>query len=300
MGAFQSVALSPRLMPAVLCVAAFALGGWLPAAAQAQPSRDERRQQELLAAISTVRARGCDGLPGSGIALRPVARLDDAARRIAQGTPAEPAAKAAGYRATRLLTISMSGEASTAVVARGLAQTYCKQIVDPRLTEVGLHHQGRSWWLVFAAPFSPPPESAAASVAGRVLALVNEVRSRARLCGGQRFKAAGPLQPNTLLDAAAAVHARDMARHGHLDHKGRDGNSAADRVTRSGYGWRGLGENIASGQTTAEQVVRDWTGSPEHCANLMNAEFVDMGIAFAVDRDSPQGIYWAQELARPR
>lgn len=61
-------------------------------------------------------------------------------------------------------------------------------------------------------------------------------------------------------------------------------------------GWRA----IASGQTTAEQVVRDWTASPEHCANLMNAELVEMGIAYAVNMDSPQGIYWAQELARPR
>ncbi len=300
MGAFKSVAQTPRRMRAVLCMAAFALGGWLPAAAQAQPSRDERGPQELLVAISTVRTRGCDGLPGSGIALRPMARLDDTARRIAQGTPADRAAKAAGYRATRLLTISMSGEGSTALVARALAQTYCKQLVDPRLTEVGLHHQGSSWWLVFAAPFSPPAESAAASVAARVLALVNEVRSRARLCGRQRFDAAGPLQPNALLDNAAAVHARDMARHGYLEHRGRDGSSAADRATRSGYRWRGLGENIASGQTTAEQVVREWTASPEHCANLMNTEFIDMGIAFAVDRDSPQGIYWAQELARPR
>ena len=289
-----------RRVRAIILAAAFALGAWLPAAGQAERPAGEVGNAPLLSAIARLRAGGCARNPGTTARLQPVARLDQVARRIAQGTPGDQAAKAAGYRATRMLTISMSGHGSTAAVARELAKTYCKQILDPQLTEVGVHGQGGSWWLVFAAPFAPPPESATAGVAAEVLALVNEVRSQPRLCGRQRFDAAGPLRPNPLLDHAAAAHARDMARHGYLEHRGRDGSSPADRAVRSGYRWRSVGENIASGQTTAEEVVRQWTGSPEHCANLMNADFVDMGIAFAVERDSPQGIYWAQALGRQR
>ncbi|MEO8656537.1 MAG: CAP domain-containing protein, partial [Ramlibacter sp.] len=226
----------------------------------------------MLSAIAKLRAGGCARNPGTTARLRPVARLDQVARRIAQGTPGDQAAKAAGYRATQMLTISMRGHGSTAAVVRELAKTYCKQILDPQWTEVGVHAQGGSWWLVFAAPFTPPPESATAVVSAEVLALVNEVRSQPRVCGRQRFEAAGPLRPNSLLDHAAAAHARDMARHGYLEHRGRDGSGPADRAIRAGYRWRSVAENIASGQTTAEEVVRQWTRSPGHCANLMNAD----------------------------
>ncbi len=80
--------------------------------------------------------------------------------------------------------------------------------------------------------------------------------------------------------------------------QGRDGSDPADRVTRAGYRWRSVGENIASGQTTAEQVVQEWLRSPTHCANLMSPSFVEMGLAYAVNVKSAGGIYWVQELGR--
>src|SRR6185295_14755405 len=133
-----------------------------------------------------------------------------------------------------------------------------------------------------AAPFAPPPQSAAADVAARVLALTNEARSRPRKCGNQFFEAAPPLKPNPLLERAAALHSRDMAQHSYLEHEDRGGASPADRVTRTGYPWRSVGENIASGQTSPEQVVQEWIGSPGHCANLMSPSFTEMGVAYAV------------------
>jgi uncharacterized protein YkwD len=61
-----------------------------------------------------------------------------------------------------------------------------------------------------------------------------------------------------------------------------------------------VGENIASGQTTPEEVVQEWIASPTHCATLMNTGFTDMGVAYAVDMNSEAGIYWAQVFGRPR
>lgn len=43
-----------------------------------------------------------------------------------------------------------------------------------------------------------------------------------------------------------------------------------------------------------------WIKSPEHCANLMNPAFTEMGVAFAIDRKSELGVYWTQEFAAPR
>ena len=259
-----------------------------------------QRSDDLLAALSAARSHGCAGQAGTQARLRSAAQLAEAAQHIARRTSPGDATKRAGYRATRIFSVSMSGYASAAAVAKTMADKYCKALTDPSLTEIGFYREGASYWLVLASPFSPPPQSAAASVSGRVLMLTNEARAQSRNCGDRFFNASAPLRPNPLLDRAAASHAQEMARHGYLEHHGRDGSGPADRVSRAGYRWRSVGENIASGQTTAEQVVQEWLLSPVHCANLMSPSFVEMGLAYAVNGNSAAGIYWVQQLGRPR
>jgi uncharacterized protein YkwD len=259
-----------------------------------------QHSDELLAALAEARSRGCAGQPGTLARLRPAVQLGEAAQYIARRESPGDATRRAGYRATRIFSASMSGYASPAAVARTMVDKYCNALIDPSLTEIGTYQEGASYWIVLAAPFSPPPQSAAASVAGRVLMLTNDARSQPRNCGDRFFNASPPLQLNPLLDRAAASHAQEMARDGLLEHEGRDGSSPADRVTRAGYRWRSVGENIASGQTTAEQVVQEWLRSPVHCANLMSPSFMEMGLAYAVNMNSASGIYWVQQLGRPR
>lgn len=259
-----------------------------------------QRPEELFAALSTARSRGCAGQPGVQARLRPVAQLGEAAQYIARRQSPSDATKKAGYRATRIFSVSMSGYTSPATVVHMMAEKYCKALTDPSLTDIGSYQEGASYWLVLASPFAPPPPSAAASVAARVLSLTNEARAQPRNCGGRQFGASAALRPNPRLDSAAAAHARQMAQHSYLEHEGRDGTGPADRVTRAGYRWRSVGENIASGQTTAEQVVQEWLRSPVHCANLMSPSFVEMGLAYAVNVNSAAGIYWVQQLGRPR
>ena len=71
-------------------------------------------------------------------------------------------------------------------------------------------------------------------------------------------------------------------------------------ITRSGYRWRGVGENVASGQTTPEEVVEDWVHSPGHCANLMSPDFTEMGAAYGVNLNAEAVVFWAQEFGKPR
>jgi len=91
-----------------------------------------------------------------------------------------------------------------------------------------------------------------------------------------------------------------MADWGYMNHTGRDGSSPAQRITRSGYRWSEVGENLASGVMTADEVVAGWLRSPEHCANLMDPLYRQMGVGFAVNPHDQRGVYWAMEFGTPR
>ncbi len=232
--------------------------------------------------------------------LRVDPQLSDAARRIAQGASLRSAVDASGYRAKRTQQWSLSGYPTPRAAGQLLAGKHCAQFGNPELTDLGVHRRGDAWWIITAAPLAPPPQAQAGEVAGRVLALVNQARSQPRRCGGEPFGAARPLALDARLTQAAAVHAEAMARNSFMEHEGRDGSTPADRVSRTGYDWRSVGENIAMGQTTPEQVVAEWVKSPDHCANIMAPRFTQMGIAFAFDKRSEGGVYWAQTFGLPR
>jgi uncharacterized protein YkwD len=83
-----------------------------------------------------------------------------------------------------------------------------------------------------------------------------------------------------------------MARHDQFEYVGHDGSSPSDRVRRMGYQPRIVGENIAAGMQTPEEVVAGWLASPDHCVNIMSARYVDMGIAYATNLDSSFVTYW--------
>lgn len=264
------------------------------------PSLHAQAGTSLLDSLAAARSQGCGGKAGVQGRWRNVDALNDAAARVAQGASADSAARQSGYRARQLFQASFGGYRSAAAVAQAMAQRYCEALLDPRFTEIGLHQQGTRYAVVLAAPFDPPQAQDAQEVARRVLALTNEARSKGRRCGNEVFAPAPPVRLNEALGRAAAIHARDMARHNFLQHRGRDGSSAADRVTRAGYDWRSVGENIAAGQPSPQEVVAGWLRSPGHCANLMEPRFTDMGVAYAVDQKSEAGIYWAQVFGRGR
>jgi len=268
----------------ILACAALALSALWPASARAD---------ELFDAVAQARQR-C----GAKVPLRSEPRLDEAARRMAQGAALESALRASGYHAKRSFQWTLSGYRTPQAAAQALVPGQCRALADPEVTEAGVYRSGTSYRIVVTVPFDPPAAAQAGHVASRVLALVNQARAQPRRCGGKSFEPAPPLALNAQLAEAAALHAQDMARHGFLEHEGRDGSTPADRATRVRYPWRSIGENIASGQTTPEQVVRDWLRSPEHCANIMDSRFTEMGVAYAVNSATEGGIYWTQAFGR--
>jgi uncharacterized protein YkwD len=253
-----------------------------------------------LDAVNRVRAQGCFAQAGSAAPLRHNARLDVVASKLSTGTDQRTATLGAGYRAASLLVISVTQVPASGDVAAILARQFCRQLLDPALSEVGSYRRDTNLWLVIAAPLAAPAAGDLSRIAARVLQLTNQARAQPRKCGATSFAAAGPLTLSPLLAQVALSYARDMAAHDYMDHTGRDGSSPAERITRAGYRWSEIGENLARGLTTPEQLVAGWLGSPEHCANLMAPAYEEAGVAFADNARSDNAPYWAMEFGTPR
>jgi len=226
--------------------------------------------------------------------------LSKAGEYMQRGADLEAALKRAEYRADRSAVIRLGGRFDDKSLSNLLRNHYCDVLGDAALTVAGIYSEGKYIWLLLAKPFVVPPARDAAKVANEVLLLVNEARSKPRRCGSERFGATNPLTLNDKLTLAALKHSQDMAKRGNASHEGSDGSSPGDRATRAGYIWRDVGENVAAGQLNADEVVRGWLSSPHHCANIMAPEFVELGVAFAVNPTSKQGIYWTQVFGRTR
>jgi uncharacterized protein YkwD len=140
----------------------------------------------------------------------------------------------------------------------------------------------------------------AVSFAPRALQLINEVRARGARCGDRLFAPVQPVSLSLTLSGVASAHALDMAEHNYFEHVDLAGQTPADRVRSVGYHEKLVGENIAYGPATVEEVVQGWLDSPGHCENIMDPRFAEMGIAAAPGRSARRGLYWVQVLAEPR
>jgi uncharacterized protein YkwD len=254
---------------------------------------------DLIDIANSVRGRGCGTLPAVGRALRTQAQLEDAARRLAKGDDLETATSEAGYRARKSASIRIHTNDGSGDVAQLLAQRFCDIVADESLLEAGAFRRGDETWMVLATPLAPPEHEDVATATRRVLELVNQARSQVRRCGRKKFNGATPLRRVAALEQAAQLHAQDMAAQSLLGHEGSDGSTPARRATQAGYSWDSVAENVAGGQTTADEVVGTWIASSGHCANLMNPRYSETGIARGIDPNSEHVIYWVQVFAAP-
>jgi uncharacterized protein YkwD len=249
-------------------------------------------------AINAVRLHGCAGHAGGHEPLRPARKLDEAARRTAAGATLHDALRAAGYGAEESAAIHLATPGGDSATVRVLAQHFCAQITDPMEREIGVARRGDDTWIVLGAPLETPGPRDAPSVSRRVLELVNEARGRPTRCGRQTFIATTPLKLSVALVNAALAHSLDMATRDYFDHAGPDGSTPASRVTRAGYAWRAVGENLAAGVATPDEAVAGWLQSAAHCQNLMDPRFTDMGVGYFVSPKDPSAIFWTQVFAQ--
>ncbi|HEY2276642.1 MAG TPA: CAP domain-containing protein, partial [Steroidobacteraceae bacterium] len=268
---------------------------------------------------------GCGGTLPIAPPLRHNASLDRVAEQWADGHSLDSGA----------LGVRASGPDEALI--KQLRRSDCRAVSSLDLREVGIYRRGADTWLVLAAAsgsrWSSPPEAAVAppptaryrlppageapagapskagsalprtatpAMSARALQLVNEARARGAQCGSQSFGPAPPLALSGTLAGVALGHATDMAVHDYFEHEDLSGQSPADRVRASGYSEKLVGENIAYGPKSVEEVVTGWLASPGHCRNIMDPRFVQMGIGLAPGRAARHGLFWVQLLAEPR
>ena len=158
-----------------------------------------------------------------------------------------------------------------------------------------------------ATPSAPSPAPAAADCglsdfAASSLARINQLRAAGASCGTRgTFAPTTALSWSPLLRQAGEAHSRDMATLNYFSHTSADGRDVADRVNATGYQWNTLGENIAAGYATVNSVMDGWVASDGHCANLMNPNFTEIGMACVPGTTgSSYNTYWTMDLGRPR
>ncbi|CAM3812802.1 CAP domain-containing protein [Smaragdicoccus niigatensis] len=116
------------------------------------------------------------------------------------------------------------------------------------------------------------------------------------LTNNERAKAGcGSLTTSSNLNVVAQGHASDMAINNYFSHNSQNGDTPFDRMRAAGAAGSGyMGENIAWGQTSPEQVVAAWMASAGHRKNILNCNFKGIGIGYAVGADGKT--YWVQDF----
>ncbi len=114
-----------------------------------------------------------------------------------------------------------------------------------------------------------------------MLARLNQVRAAGAQCGGDLMGPAPPLRAQIDAEEAAAAQTTWMQANRTMTHQGAGGSTVGNRLTEAGYDWSAVGENVATGQSSAEAVVSAWLASPGHCRNILDPVFADVGFAFA-------------------
>ena len=144
-----------------------------------------------------------------------------------------------------------------------------------------------------------------------ILDAINRARAKRRDChdGKGLVGPAVSLSWNEELYLSAYEHSFDMAQSDTFGHEGSGtqydstgsnlGISSLffDRIEANGYvEYRSIGENIAGGQKSVNDVMEALLNSPAHCTNIMSDSFREVGVAVVSNIDSEYGIYWTQNF----
>lgn len=116
----------------------------------------------------------------------------------------------------------------------------------------------------------------------QVVALVNQEREAYGLSA---------LATDTSLMNAAQTRSVEIVST--FSHTRPDGRRCFTAFTEAGYSGRTMGENIAAGQRSPEEVVTAWMNSEGHRANILNSSFTVIGVGFT-RTDSSYRTYWVQ------
>jgi len=136
----------------------------------------------------------------------------------------------------------------------------------------------------------------------RAVERLNDVRQTAAPCEGAAAQPAAVRQLlawEQRLATSAQAQASDLAQRDLLSHVDAQQRSFGLRLRSAGYAAAGAGENLAAGQTDFDDTLQAWLASPTHCANLMQPDFRDVGLACVQRPGSRYERFWVAHLGAP-
>ncbi len=137
---------------------------------------------------------------------------------------------------------------------------------------------------------TPPvttPGSSGTQIEEEVIALVNQERSRRGLPA---------LTYNSDLANVARTKSADMAQNNYFSHNSPTYGSPFEMLQTFDIPFTAAGENIAKGQTTAQEVMNAWMNSSGHAANILNSAFSEIGVGYVYNNGVP---IWTQMFIHP-
>lgn len=129
------------------------------------------------------------------------------------------------------------------------------------------------------------PDTGSSIYQAEILRLVNEQRAAHNLPA---------LSSSSQLTQAAQQRATELSQRMDANHLRPDGRSFYTVLDDFGISYTKAAENIARGQQTPAEVVRDWMNSEGHRKNILSSEYDFIGIGIYID--SSGMTYWTQEF----
>ena len=133
---------------------------------------------------------------------------------------------------------------------------------------------------------TPATSASATEMRAAVVCLINQQRNS---------RGVPSLRVSTKLNRSAQSWNQWMVATGNFTH----GSNFAGRISAVGYDWQTAGENIATGFATPRQVVAGWMASTDHCRNILDPSFRDIGTgvtAAAVGSWAGQPSTWTNDF----
>lgn len=96
----------------------------------------------------------------------------------------------------------------------------------------------------------------------------------------------GPLTIDTRLTTSATAKCADMAANHYWAHVSPTGVAWDSFIQQQYTHYEDAAENIAQGYTNSQKLVNAWMASPGHRANILQANFSQVGYAVCSDRGS--------------
>lgn len=211
----------------------------------------------------------------------------------------------AGYQAHAWTESLASSPGNPATVLRNWRQGDpggYRELLSPEVRDLGIGLDRLRGAPLYIFLFAVPQEDYFARGTSGLRDL-DRVRAEmlARVNAARREAGVPPLRANSRLDLAAQRHAEDMLARNYFAHQSPEKQTVRDRAKAAGYDWRAIGENIAEGQFSVNEVMDTWLHSPGHRRNILDPAFKELGAGLALGRSGREyRVVWAQAFGTKR